>query len=66
LNGIAVRAIRRAQKMGLNELARRTGRSKGFLSKVERELTPASHETEQLIARALQVPPDAISRKEKP
>lgn len=52
--------------MGLNELARRTGRSKGFLSKVERELTPASHETEQLIARALQVPPDAISRKEKP
>lgn len=52
--------------MGLRELARLTGRSKGYLSRLERGLKTASPETQQLIADALQVPPDLITREEQP
>lgn len=52
--------------MGLAELARLIGRTKGHLSKLERNLTPSSDETVNRIAHALQVPPDAITREEQP
>lgn len=50
--------------MGLRELARKTGRTRPFLSRVERGLVGGSEQTVQLIADALQVPPDLITRKE--
>jgi transcriptional regulator with XRE-family HTH domain len=50
--------------MSLSELACLIGRTKGHLSKLERNLTPASDETVNRITQALQVPPDAITRKE--
>jgi transcriptional regulator with XRE-family HTH domain len=50
--------------MSLGELARLIGRTKGHLSKLERGLANASEETVHRITQALQVPPDAITRKE--
>ena len=53
--------------MSLRELARQTGRNRGYLSRLERgHITAVADKTVQDIARALQVPPDAITRKEKP
>ncbi|WP_414629056.1 helix-turn-helix domain-containing protein [Streptomyces xanthochromogenes] len=63
-NGVAIRALRTANRCGLRELARRTGLSRPYLSRLERGKRGASPDTVLLIAHALNVPPDAITRED--
>ncbi|MGE7432788.1 helix-turn-helix domain-containing protein [Kitasatospora sp. NPDC001175] len=65
-NGTAIRAIRKAQKLSLREVAARTSRDAGFLSRVERGESGASEDTLRRIAAALTVPVAAINREEQP
>ncbi|MFH8380685.1 helix-turn-helix domain-containing protein [Kitasatospora sp. NPDC018058] len=65
-NGTAIRAIRRSQHLSLREVAARTGRDVGFLSRLERGQSGASEETLRRIAAALTVPVAAINREEQP
>jgi transcriptional regulator with XRE-family HTH domain len=63
-NGVAIRALRTAQRCGLRELEKRTGLSKAYLSRLERGKRGASPETVHLIAHALNVPLAAITRED--
>jgi transcriptional regulator with XRE-family HTH domain len=63
-NGVAIRALRTANACGLRELARRTGLSRPYLSRLERGTRGATPETVRLIARALNVPPEALTSED--
>ncbi|MEU4256323.1 MULTISPECIES: helix-turn-helix domain-containing protein [Streptomyces] len=63
-NGVAIRALRTAKRCGLRELEEKTGLSRGYLSRLERGERGGSPETVLLIARALDVPPEAINKEE--
>lgn len=63
-NGVAIRELRRVKLGGLRELERRTGLDRGFLSRVERGRRGASLSTLLLIAKALDVEPQAITRED--
>jgi transcriptional regulator with XRE-family HTH domain len=52
--------------LSLREVAARTGRDVGFLSRLERGQSGASEETLRRIAAALTVPVAAINREEQP
>lgn len=62
-NGEAIRAIRERSGYGLRELERRTGLTRPFLSRLEREARGASLATLQLIAAALDVSVAAITKE---
>ncbi|AEW94654.1 MULTISPECIES: helix-turn-helix domain-containing protein [Streptomycetaceae] len=64
-HGTSIRAIRRAQGMGLRELSRRTGLDRGYLSRLERGLAGASDGTVRRVAAGLDVPQEAITHEEK-
>lgn len=61
LTGTAVRVIRRAQKLGIRELAARTGLDRGYLSRLERgEIAqPRDRAVIQRIAQVLGISADA-------
>lgn len=63
-NGVAIRAVRERSGYGLRELERRTGLTRPFLSRIERGTRGASPLTLQLIATALAVPLDAITKED--
>lgn len=65
LNGQAIRGIRTAQGLSIEQLASAVGKSVGYVSRLERELVGASTETAQAIADALEVPVDAIQKAQK-
>lgn len=65
-NGTAIRAIRAAQGRSLRSLADEAGISASFLGQVERGEKPASDDAVTRIARALDVPTDAITREGNP
>ncbi|MFD7554181.1 helix-turn-helix domain-containing protein [Streptomyces sp. NPDC059835] len=62
-NGAALRAIRERSGCGLRELERRTGLTRPFLSRLERGTRGASLSTLELIATALDVPLNAITKE---
>jgi transcriptional regulator with XRE-family HTH domain len=64
-NGTSIRCFRRAQKLSIRELAQRTGRDRGHLSRIERGEAGASEDTLRSIAAALSVPVAAINREEQ-
>jgi transcriptional regulator with XRE-family HTH domain len=64
-NGTAIRALRRALKLGIRAVEQRTGLDRGFLSRVERGQRGASDEELRLIAKAMDVPVAAINREEE-
>lgn len=64
-NGTAIRALRKALKVGLRTVEERTGLNRGLLSRLERGLRKASEEELRLIAEALSVPVAAINREEQ-
>jgi transcriptional regulator with XRE-family HTH domain len=55
-----IRAIRRARGLRLADVARAAGRSVGWLSEVERDLTTPTGEDLELLARLLDVPLTAL------
>jgi transcriptional regulator with XRE-family HTH domain len=61
-NGTALRALRKVHGWTLRDLARHTGLSHPYLSRLERERAMASEEVIGRIAQAYQVPPDDITR----
>jgi ribosome-binding protein aMBF1 (putative translation factor) len=61
-NGTAIRAIRRMQGISLRDLARKTGFTRSYLSRLERGLAGASESTIRRIAEVLAVPPADITR----
>jgi len=63
-NGVAIRALRTANRCGLRELERRTGLDRGYLSRLERGERGASLSTLLLIATALNVPPKALTSED--
>ncbi|UUS30874.1 MULTISPECIES: helix-turn-helix domain-containing protein [Streptomyces] len=63
-NGVAIRALRTANRCGLRELEEKTGLSRGYLSRLERGERGASPDTVLLIAHVLDVPPEAITRED--
>lgn len=63
-NGIAIRALRTANRCGLRELEKKTGLDRGYLSRLERGKRGASPETVLLIAHALNVPLEAITKED--
>lgn len=63
-NGVAIRELRRVKLGGLRELERRTGLGRGYLSRLERGRRGASLSTLLLIAKALDVEPQAITRED--
>lgn len=64
-NGAAIRAIRRAKKIKLVELARRVGVSDTHLSHVEANRRHASQQLIDSIAREFAEPVEAIMRDPK-
>ncbi|GHJ04717.1 hypothetical protein TPA0906_65820 [Streptomyces olivaceus] len=65
-NGAAMKAIREARGISLQQLAKDIGRDVGFLSKVERDQQGAGAETLHRYAERLAVPIAAITHKETP
>jgi transcriptional regulator with XRE-family HTH domain len=63
-NGVAIRALRTAHACSLRELARRTGLTRPYLSRLERGKRGATPETVLLIAKALNVPPKALTSED--
>lgn len=64
-NGAAIRALRKAQQLSLRELARRIGRDRGYLSRLERGLIKdCAIEVIDAIAHTLGAPSAAITHKE--
>ncbi|MBL1100090.1 helix-turn-helix domain-containing protein [Streptomyces coffeae] len=63
-NGVAIRELRRVKLGGLRELERRTGLDRGYLSRLERGRRGASLSTLLLIAKALDVHHQAITRED--
>src|SRR5690606_2428270 len=63
-NGDAMKAIREARGISLQQLAKDIGRDVGFLSRVERNQQGAGDETLHRYAARLKVPIDAITPKE--
>jgi transcriptional regulator with XRE-family HTH domain len=65
--GLRIRKIREEKKMTLEDLGERIGgKSKGYISKLERGLKPINLENLQLIAKALDVDiTDIFDGKEK-
>lgn len=61
-NGAAIRAIRKAQKIKLTDMAQRIGVNAGFLCHVEANRRHASQRTIERLAEELAVPVEAISR----
>ncbi|MFF8100079.1 helix-turn-helix domain-containing protein [Streptomyces sp. NPDC016640] len=63
-----MKAIREAQGISLQQLAKDIGRDPGYLSRVERNKQGASDRTLRLYAKRLNVPIDAITHdhKERP
>ncbi|MFX0541823.1 helix-turn-helix domain-containing protein [Roseovarius sp. S4756] len=59
-SGADLRALRRARGVTLTDLAQRLGRSVGWLSQVERDLSQPSGADLGLIAEALDVPPSLL------
>lgn len=55
-NRTALRALRRANRWGLRELERRTGLTRGYLSRLERGGRGASLDTLTVIAGVYDVP----------
>src|SRR5690606_4933309 len=65
-NGAAMKAIREARGISLQQLAKDIGRDVGFLSRVERDQQGAGDETLHRYAQRLNVPITAITHKEIP
>ena len=65
-NGDAVKALREAHGLTQGRLAHRIGRSKPFLSRIERGERGASDATIRQIAAALKCPIAAITHRETP
>ncbi|MEW2415354.1 helix-turn-helix transcriptional regulator [Streptomyces sp. NPDC046866] len=65
-NGQAIRAIRRAQKIGLRSLQQMTGFNRGYLSRLERGHIREPDEIHiRTVADALNVAPEAITHQEE-
>lgn len=63
-NCYAIWALRRAHRWSLRELERRTGLSRGYLSRLERGQRGASPTTLQDLADFYQVPLDDITKED--
>lgn len=64
--GKKIREIRKQKNMTLEELGEKLGKTKSYISKLERSVKPISLENLQLIANALDVEvEDLISDKQK-
>lgn len=61
-NGSAIRALRKAHRMGIRGLAESVGVHRAYLSRLERGQRGASDDTVIRIAEALSVPIEAITR----
>jgi transcriptional regulator with XRE-family HTH domain len=66
VNGEAVKAIRKAQRLTIRDLAARAGLDVGYLSKIENKVKGASDETIERIAAGLEVTIGAISHPDPP
>jgi transcriptional regulator with XRE-family HTH domain len=63
-NGTSIRTFREKADIGLRQLARGTGKSCGFISRLETGQRTASEETLRSIASELGVPVEAITYPE--
>jgi transcriptional regulator with XRE-family HTH domain len=63
-NRTAIKAHRRARRWSLRELERRTGLSRGYLSRLERGQRGASPTTLQTLADVYDVPPQDITKED--
>jgi transcriptional regulator with XRE-family HTH domain len=61
-NGSAIRALRKAHRIGIRGLADSVGVHRAYLSRLERGQRGATDETVVRIAQALAVPIEAITR----
>lgn len=65
-NGDAIRAIRRAQNLGLRVLQEMTGLNRGYLSRLERgHIREPDEDHIRTVADALNVAPEAITHQEE-
>lgn len=60
-----MKAIRKAQGISLQRLAKAIGRDPGYLSRVERDMQGASDRTLHLYAERLNVPIEAITHRKE-